>query len=109
MSHPRRAAAAQVATRPIGGWTSMGRSARTRRTRAAPIQMLGCTRKGAGQAARLCYLGHAVMENRHGLLVDFLVTTASGTAECAVVPSVMDDVRERRFHPQTVGLDRGYD
>jgi hypothetical protein len=39
-------------------------------------------KKGAGQAARLYYLGHAVMENRHGLLVDFLVTTASGTAEC---------------------------
>jgi IS5 family transposase len=41
--------------------------------------------------------------------VDFLVTTASGTAECAVVPSVMDELRERRFHPETVGLDRGYD
>jgi transposase len=66
-------------------------------------------KKGAGQAARLCYLGHAVMENRHGLLVDFLVTTASGTAECAVVPSVIDELRERRFHPETVGLDRGYD
>jgi len=66
-------------------------------------------KKGAGQAARLCYVGHAVMENRHGLLVDFLVTTASGTAECAVVPSVMEDLRERRFHPETVGLDKGYD
>jgi transposase len=66
-------------------------------------------KKGAGQAARLCYLGHAVMENRHGLLVDFLVTTASGTAECAVVPFVIDELRERRFHPETVGLDRGYD
>jgi IS5 family transposase len=49
------------------------------------------------------------MENRHALLVDFLVTTASGTAECAVVPGLMDELRERRFHPQTVGLDKGYD
>jgi len=49
------------------------------------------------------------MENRHGLLVDFVVTTASGTAECAVVPFVMDELRERRFHPETVGLDKGYD
>ena len=49
------------------------------------------------------------MENRHGLLVDFLVTTASGTAECAVVPTVMDGLRERGFHPETVGLDKGYD
>jgi IS5 family transposase len=45
----------------------------------------------------------------HGLLVDFQVTTASSTAECAVVPSVMDELRERGFHPETVGLDKGYD
>ena len=66
-------------------------------------------KKGSGQAARLCYLGHAVMENRHGVLVDFVVTTASGIAECAVVASVMDGLKERRFHPETVGLDKGYD
>ena len=83
------------------------RSNATHQSRTDPDARL--YKKGAGQAARLCYLGHAVMENRHGLLVDFLVTTASGTAECAVVPSVMDDLRERRFHPETVGLDKGYD
>jgi transposase len=83
------------------------RSNTTHQSRTDPDARL--YKKGAGQAARLCYLGHAVMENRHGLLVDFLVTTASGTAECGVVPSVMDELRERRFHPQTVGLDRGYD
>jgi transposase len=83
------------------------RSNATHQSRTDPDARL--YKKGAGQAARLCYVGHAVMENRHGLLVDFLVTTASGTAECAVVPSVMDDLRERRFHPETVGLDKGYD
>jgi transposase len=83
------------------------RSNATHQSRTDPDARL--YKKGAGQAARLCYLGHAVMENRHGLLVDFLVTTASGTGECAVVPSVMDDLRERRFHPETVGLDKGYD
>src|SRR4051794_25415274 len=83
------------------------RSNATHQSRTDPDARL--YKKGAGQAAKLCYLGHAVMENRHGLLVDFLVTTASGTAECAVVPSVMDELRERRFHPETVGLDRGYD
>jgi hypothetical protein len=66
-------------------------------------------KKGAGQTAKLCNLGHAVMESRHGLLVDFLVTTASGMAECAVVPGLMEGLRERRFHPQTVGFDKGYD
>ena len=83
------------------------RSNATHQSRTDPDARL--YKKGAGQAARLCYLGHAAMENRSGLLVDFLVTTASGTAECAVVPSVMDELRERRFHPETVGLDKGYD
>jgi len=83
------------------------RSNTTHQSRTDPDARL--YKKGAGQAARLCYVGHAVMENRHGLLVDFLVTTASGTAECAVLPSVMDELRERRFHPETVGLDKGYD
>jgi len=83
------------------------RSNATHQSRTDPDARL--YKKGAGQAARLCYVGHAVMENRHGLLVDFLVTTASGTAECAVLPSVMDELRERRFHPETVGLDKGYD
>ena len=83
------------------------RSNATHQSRTDPDARL--YKKGAGQAAKLCYVGHAVMENRHGLLVDFLVTTASGTAECAVVPSVIDGLRERRFHPETVGLDKGYD
>jgi hypothetical protein len=83
------------------------RSNATHQSRTDPDARL--YKKGGGQAAKLCYVGHAAMENRHGLLVDFLVTTASGTAECAVVPSVMDDLRERRFHPETVGLDKGYD
>src|SRR4051794_20530847 len=38
-------------------------------------------KKGDGQPARLCYIGHALMENRHGLAVDGAVTQASGTAE----------------------------
>jgi transposase len=83
------------------------RSNATHQSRTDPDARL--YKKGAGQAAKLCYVGHAVTENRHGLLVDFLVTTASGTAECAVVPSVMDELRARQFHPETVGLDKGYD
>jgi IS5 family transposase len=66
-------------------------------------------KKGPGQAAKLCYLGHALMENRNGLLVDFAVTTATGTAECAVVPPFIAGLKERGFHPQTVGADKGYD
>ena len=38
-------------------------------------------RKSGGTTAKLSYAGHALMENRHGLLVDFTVTRATGKAE----------------------------
>src|SRR5262249_38371633 len=38
-------------------------------------------RKAAGREAKLCYMGHATMENRHGLAVAGMVTLATGTAE----------------------------
>jgi len=38
-------------------------------------------RKGAGREAKLSYMGHATMENRHGLAVAGMVTLATGTAE----------------------------
>src|SRR3974390_2124044 len=38
-------------------------------------------KKGAGQESRLGYLGHALMENRNGLVVAAEATLATGTAE----------------------------
>src|SRR6266516_818716 len=38
-------------------------------------------RKAAGREAKLCYMGHATRENRHGLAVAGRVTLANGTAE----------------------------
>jgi transposase len=66
-------------------------------------------KKGKGKEAKLVFLGHALMENRHGLLVDFQVTTATGTAERDVVPTLLDAARERGFHPTTLGSDKNYD
>jgi len=66
-------------------------------------------RKGKGKEARLSYMAHALMENRHGLLVDFVVTLASGTAERDAAPVMLDQARERGFHPRTVGADKSYD
>jgi hypothetical protein len=40
-------------------------------------------RKGRGQPAKLAYLGHILMENRHALVVDARLTLATGTAERA--------------------------
>ena len=38
-------------------------------------------RKGEGKETKLCYLGHVLTENRHGLVVDERLTQATGTAE----------------------------
>ena len=47
--------------------------------------------------------------NRHGLLMDFIVSQATGTAERDAVPELLDGVRERGYRPRTLGADRGYD
>ena len=66
-------------------------------------------RKGKGKEARLVCMGHALMENRNGLLLDFLVSEATDRAERDAVPGLLDDARERVFRPRTLGGDRGYD
>ena len=66
-------------------------------------------KKGKGKEAKLVFMGHALMENRNGLLVDFQVTPATGTAECESVPVLLDEARERGFHPKTLGSDKNYD
>jgi len=47
-------------------------------------------RKSDGQASRLCYLGHALMENRHALIVDATLTHATGTAERDAALTMID-------------------
>ena len=38
-------------------------------------------RKGKSQSAKLCHMGHALVENRSGMVVGASVTAATGTAE----------------------------
>jgi transposase len=66
-------------------------------------------RKGRGKEAKLVFVGHALMENRHGLLVDFRVTGATGTAEREMAPVLLEEAQERDFRPRTVGGDKNYD
>lgn len=66
-------------------------------------------KKAKGQEAKLGFLGHALMENRHGMLVDFQITAATGTAERDVVPRLLEGARERHFRPTTLGGDKNYD
>ena len=66
-------------------------------------------RKGKGREARLSFMGHALMENGNGLLLDFMVSRATGTAEREAVPVMLQDARQRGYRPKTLGGDKGYD
>ena len=65
-------------------------------------------RKGSGQPAKLSYMGHALMENRSGLVVQARLTQANGTAEREAAIAMLD-----RHAPGTrrltLGADKAYD
>ena len=64
-------------------------------------------KKSKGSEAKMSYLGHALMENRHGLLVDTMVTLADGTAErdaAVLMASQILGVKQ-----VTLGGDKNYD
>ena len=64
-------------------------------------------RKSKGSEAKMSYLGHALMENRHGLLVNTMVTLADGTAErdaAVLMASQIAGVKQ-----VTLGGDKNYD
>jgi transposase len=65
-------------------------------------------RKGPGMEAKLCFIGHGLMENRSGLLVDARLTRVSGHAERLATLDMIQGFADR---PRTVtlGADRGYD
>jgi transposase len=65
-------------------------------------------RKGPGKEAKLCFMGHALMENRNGLVVDACLTEANGHAE-RIAALHMIEPRADRPRPITLGADRGYD
>jgi transposase len=65
-------------------------------------------RKGPGKEARLCFMGHALMENRSGLIVDACLTQADGHAE-RVAALALIEPRADRPGRVTLGADKGYD
>jgi transposase len=63
-------------------------------------------RKGNNHEAKLCFSAHALMENRHGLLVELQVAPATGTAEREVAVAML---KAHVAPGATVGADKGYD
>jgi transposase len=64
-------------------------------------------RKGVGREAKLSYAAHALVENRHGFIVDTVLTSADGYAEVDGAVAMLGEL------PQsgriTVGADKAYD
>ncbi len=65
-------------------------------------------KRGKGKEAKLCFMGHGLMENRHGLLVDACLTFADGHAERVTALHMVEPLadRPRRI---TLGADKAYD
>ena len=59
--------------------------------------------------ARLAYLGHLLIENRHGLIVDAMATAADGTAEREAAMRMLHARWRRDPRRRTVGADKAYD
>jgi transposase len=66
-------------------------------------------RKGKGKEAKLVFMGHTLMENRNGLVIDFDVTLATGTAEREAAVRQVDEAKQRGLRPETVSGDKNYD
>jgi len=65
-------------------------------------------RKGPGMEAKLCFIGHGLMENRSGLIVDARLTRVSGHAERLAALDMITS-RGDRSRAITLGADKGYD
>ena len=81
------------------------RSNDTHSSNTDPDAMLA--RKGNGKEAKLSYAGHVLMENRNGLVVDAMVTQATGTAERDAALLMAEAIPGD--HPVTLGADKNYD
>ena len=63
-------------------------------------------------ASRLRYMGHTLIDNRHGLVANVMVTTADGHAEREAAKAMINDARQAASNPQaeiTLGADKGDD
>ena len=66
-------------------------------------------KKAQGQAAKLCFGAHALMENRNGLLRQIKVTSATETTETEAGLEMLRVEEEiNGVKPKTVGADKGY-
>jgi transposase len=66
-------------------------------------------RKGKGKSAQLCFMGHALMENRNGFAVEAEMTLADGYGERAAALEMLHRHDPGSTRLLTLGADKGYD
>jgi transposase len=67
-------------------------------------------RKSNGAESRLAYLGHLLIENRHGLIADARATLADGFGEREAATGMLHDEWQRApGRRRTLGADKAYD
>lgn len=66
-------------------------------------------KKSPGTGAMLCFMGHALMENRHGLVVQGDLTRAGGRAERKAALDMLHRHSPGSIRQPTLGADKGYD
>ena len=66
-------------------------------------------KKSPGTGAMLCFLGHALMENRSGLIVQGDLTQADGHAERSAALDMIHRHSPGSTRRLTLGADKGYD
>ena len=66
-------------------------------------------KKSYGKESKLSYLGHALVENRNGLIAAAMVTHADGYAERDAALLMLQRLQGRRKRRITVGADKAYD
>ena len=66
-------------------------------------------RKSNHAAAKLSYIGHALAENRHGLIVEADATKATGRAEREAALDMIERHDPGSERQLTLGADKGYD
>ncbi len=66
-------------------------------------------RKGKGKESKLSFMGHVLIENRHGLVISTRYTQATGTAEREAAEQMIREVKGDRTIHVTLGGDKNYD
>jgi transposase len=89
-----------------GDFSGQSRSNDTHESTTDPQAKL--LKKGEGKEAKLCFTGHAVMENRHGFCVSFELTPSVGVTESQMALEQLKHLAAEGFSPTSAGADKNY-